>query len=86
MKIDLENEFQNYLRMVGLDTAPLPEYQLTEMRRAFMGGCGQLLVLFRDVMGTVPDQKTFDLYMKSMISQLTNFWTVENKKYESKNN
>lgn len=86
MNIDLHNEFQNYLRMVGLDKVILNELQMIELKRAFMGGCGQLLVIFRDVMSQAKTEEEFQKEVEGLTEQILQFWKSENEKYSSKNN
>lgn len=54
---DLEKQYKTYLRTVGLDEAKMPLIQRTETKRAFMGACGQmLLIVFNDFENITEDE------------------------------
>lgn len=46
----LEEQYQRYLKMVKLSEEQMPEDQRIEMRRAFYGGIGQMVIwMFTDM-------------------------------------
>lgn len=52
-QFNLENQYQIYLQLVNLNESTMSPIQRTETRRAFMAGCGQMLVLMRDEVGAL---------------------------------
>jgi hypothetical protein len=47
-KFDLLHQYQAYLNRVDLDETKMSQIQAIEMKRCFMGACGQMLVLLHD--------------------------------------
>ncbi len=47
-KFNLEIQYQKYLERVGFKESQMGDTQRVETKRAFMGGCGQMLVILRD--------------------------------------
>lgn len=77
-KYNLNSQFEIYLTRVGLDKAKMHPNQLVEIKRAFMGAAGQLLVLFRDDIGSIPSEELAVLTMESLFTQVAEFWSKEN--------
>lgn len=75
--LDLEDQFSFYLNKVGLSKSEMHPIQLTETKRAFMGACGQMLVLFRDVLGAIEDEDKAILQMEDLFNQIQIFWNNE---------
>lgn len=73
-KFKLETQWQKYLEMVGLSEAKMPEDQKREMKRAFMGACGLMLILLRDEVGELDDNEAVKV-LDGFMTQLENFWT-----------
>ncbi len=44
-KFNLENEYQNYLKRCGVVENDINEIQRTETKKAFMAGCGSILLI-----------------------------------------
>lgn len=47
-KFNLEEQYQMYLDLMGLDESQMPPIQQQETRRAFFGACGQMLRLMTE--------------------------------------
>lgn len=76
---DLHHQFTLYLRRCGVnDIAKMPADQLRETRRAFMGACGQMLILFRDDVTEYDDDKAVEI-MQDLLDQVGRFWESEMK-------
>lgn len=80
-EFDLEYQYQQYLKRVALNEAIMPENQKTQLRQAFMGACGQMLMLLRDDVGALSEKDAIDT-MQDMINQVLNYFT----KAANKNN
>lgn len=76
-QFNLENQYQIYLQLVNLNESTMSPIQRTETRRAFMAGCGQMLVLMRDEVGALEENAAINA-MENMLQQAANFWTIEN--------
>lgn len=77
---NLENQYRAYLKMVGLDESKMIPIQRTETKRAFMAGCGQMLILMRDEVTQLDEDNAVEA-LEGMIAQTEKFWTDETKKH-----
>lgn len=77
---DLEHQYQLYLERVGLKEANMHPVQKTETRRAFMGACGQMLILLRDDLGALEESKAIET-MQDMINQVQVHFMKETNKF-----
>ncbi|WZL88296.1 hypothetical protein VS868_11885 [Salinimicrobium sp. 3283s] len=73
-ELDIEYQYQLYLSKVGLDELKMSYIQRLETKRAFYGACGQMLLLFRDNIGTIEDEYTAVTQMEKLFSQVQKFW------------
>jgi len=77
-RFDLNNEWLSYLHRVGFNENDLPEDQLREMKRAFMGACGQMLVMFRQDISTLSLSEGNGV-IHNLFMQVNNFWQQESR-------
>lgn len=77
---DLEHQYQLYLNRVGLKETNMHPVQKTETRRAFMGACGQMLILLRDDLGALEESKAIET-MQDMINQVQVHFMKETNKF-----
>lgn len=77
-KFNLEKQYQLYLERIGLKESQMHPVQKTETKRAFMGGCGQLLILLRDDVGDLEEEEAVE-QIESMINQVQSFWLKETR-------
>ncbi|MFD2961599.1 MULTISPECIES: hypothetical protein [Olivibacter] len=75
-KVDLEKQYQDYLKRMELSEDRMHPAQRVETRRAFMGGYGQSLAVMRDQVGAMPDNEAIEC-MEDMWSQIGKFWLKE---------
>lgn len=75
-QFDLNYQYKLYLERVGLKEEFLGEDQKRELKRAFMGACGQILILLRDDLSLLDDDKALEK-MESMTGQVAAFWIGE---------
>lgn len=73
-ELELEYQYQQYLKKVGLSEEAMHPIQKIETKRAFFGACGQLLILFRDNIGSIEDEDKAILQMQDLINQVGIFW------------
>lgn len=78
-EFNLEHQYQLYLERVGMKERQMPLIQRKELKRAFMGACGQMLILLRDDLSELDENEAVDT-LQNMHEQVSNFWLVETKK------
>jgi hypothetical protein len=74
----LEDLWKKYQELVGLPEERMHAVQKIETKRAFMGACGQILILMRDEIGALPEQEACEIF-SDLLNQVMQFWQVENK-------
>lgn len=72
----LENQYQLYLKGVGLQEHKLSGMQKKETKRAFFGACGQMLRLLRDDISELSNEKAIEV-LQNMLEQVIDFWVEE---------
>lgn len=77
----VETHWQAYLVMIGIKEEMLSPTQHQEMKRAFYGGFGQMLVLFRDNISLIEDNDEGIKVFMDITKQVHDFWVVENNKH-----
>lgn len=78
-KVNLEEQWKKYLNLVAVKESELPQIQRQEMRRAFFGGMGQVLVLGREVISLMSEKDQVKI-LQDMADQVARFWRQENEK------
>lgn len=76
--LKLEIQYQLYLKRVGLNFNTMGPNYIRETRRAFMGACGQILILMRDVISQKVEEEAV-MSMEDLLSQVQDFWEEEMK-------
>ena len=74
---NLENQYQEYLTKVKLDESEMHPVQQVETRRAFMGACGQMLMLFKDELVQIESEEEAILTYSDLIKQVNIFFKNE---------
>ena len=74
-RYNAENQYQQYLKLVGLKEEELTTIQNREMRRAFFGGLGQMFMLINHSARENPEEAAEKLGM--MRDQINDFWRKE---------
>jgi hypothetical protein len=85
----LEHQWNLFVERCDLGKINMPEDQRREMRRAFFGACGQLLILFKDELGDYIDKEGDEAgakVMQNMLDQVSDFWQKEMHKQSGKAN
>lgn len=75
---DLEKQYKLYLQRVELNEATMHPAQRTETKRAFMGACGQLLMLFRDELSELEESQAIE-FMEKMKNQVLQYWNNQTR-------
>jgi len=75
-EFDLEHQYQLYLQRMKLDERKMHPIQKTETRRAFMGACGQMLIMLRDDISRLTEDEAVDV-LDDMVSQVSDFLLKE---------
>ena len=78
-KFKLEHQFELYLQRVGLTRDKMAANQYIEMKRCFIGACGQMLILLRDDLGALSEEEAIEK-MKDMIHQVGQFFIIESNR------
>jgi hypothetical protein len=72
-KINIEEEYRNYLKLVKLDEKKMPDVQRIETKRAFMTGFSQAaLLIYREI--AMRDEYEAVKKLDSILNQTADFW------------
>lgn len=86
---DLNHQWSLFMERCGVSAMTMPEDQHREMKRAFFGACGQLLIVFRDELNDYAEEKgeiAAAYVMQDMLNQVGGFWQKETDKQSGKGN
>lgn len=82
MRFNLDTEYQKYLDLIGVKEAQMNPIQRVETKKAFYGGCGQILLVLRDGISFLPENEAM-AEMQSLLNQAKEFWMEEVKQYNN---
>lgn len=80
-KFNLEFQYQLYLERCCLRESEMKTIQKVETKRAFMGGCGQMLVVLRDDITEIPNEDDAADILQIMLDDVNAFFMIEVLKY-----
>lgn len=80
-KFNLAFQYQRYLERCCLKESEMNTIQKVETKRAFMGGCWQMLLLLRDDLSELPTEDVAADTLQSMLDEANDFFTMEVIKY-----
>ncbi len=80
---NIEYQYQMYLRLVSLTEAGMHPEQRKQLREAFFGAAGQLLILFRDKLSLLDEDDGVEK-LEAMIIEVEKYWTSKTKTYFDK--
>jgi len=86
---DLNHQWGLFCERCQVPENKMPEDQRREMKRAFFGACGQILILMKDELGDYGDKHGDDAaagVLQNMLYQVGNFWQKEMDKQSGKAN
>lgn len=75
-QFNLEHQYSLYLERIGFVETNIPVHVNTELKRAFMGACGQILIMLRDDIAPLPEDQGV-MIMDDLLNQVGAFWTEE---------
>ena len=75
-EFNLEKQYQKYLKLVNLSESNMHPIQKKETKRAFMGACGQMLVLLRDELALLDEDKAVQV-LQEMNNEVSNYFLSE---------
>lgn len=75
-KFNLEHQYKLYLERSDLKESQMAPNQMIEMRRIFMGTCGQMLILLRDDLSELEEDKAIE-QLENMLNQVGEFFRKE---------
>lgn len=84
---DLTHQWRLFCERCAIPENKMPEDQRREMKRAFFGACGQMLILLRDELGDYGDkhgEEAASEILQKMLYQVGSFWEGEMQKHSGK--
>jgi hypothetical protein len=73
IQFDIEVQYQLYLKRVALNESQMHPEQKKQLRQAFYGACGQMLILLRDDLAALEENKAIDT-MQKMLDQIGKYF------------
>ena len=77
---NLEYQYQLYLKRVALKECNMPPVQQKEMRRVFMGACGQMIFMLRDDVAALEEDEAIKV-LEDMKNQVGDYFMKITNKY-----
>jgi hypothetical protein len=74
--LTIEDQYQLYLKKIGMKEAGMNSIQRKQLRQAFFGASGMLLLTFRDVLTKMPENKAI-AKLDAMFKEASDFWEVQ---------
>ena len=78
-KFNLENQYQLYLQKMGLSENTMHPQQKKQLRQTFYGASGQMLILLRDELSKLDQEKAMET-LQDLLNQVGNFFLSETNK------
>lgn len=85
----LDHQWKLFVERCGVTEDKMPEDQRREMKRAFFGACGQMLILLKDELGDYGNKHgeiAAANVLQNMLEQVGGFWQCEMDKQSGKAN
>jgi len=85
----LSHQWKLFCERCDIPEDKMPEDQKREMKRAFFGACGQMLILMRDELGDYGDKygdEAAAKVLQNMLDEVGEFWQKEMDKHSGKAN
>ncbi len=86
---DLTHQWDLFCQRCELPENKMPVDQRREMKRAFFGACGQMLILLKDELGEYEEkhgEKAACIILQNMLDQVGEFWQKEMDNHTGKSN
>ena len=78
-EFNLEHQYQLYLERMALSESTMHPQQKIQLRQTFFGASGQMLILLRDELSKLEEEKAMKT-LQDLINQVGNFFLAETNK------
>ena len=78
-EFNLEHQYQLYLQRMALSESTMHPQQKIQLRQTFFGSSGQMLILLRDELSKLEEEKAMET-LQDLINQVGNFFLAETNK------
>lgn len=78
-EFNLEHQYQLYLQRMALSESRMHPQQKIQLRQTFFGASGQMLILLRDELSKLEEEKAMET-LQDLINQVGNFFLSETNK------
>ena len=78
-EFNLEHQYQLYLQRMALSESTMHPQQKIQLRQTFFGASGQMLILLRDELSKLEENKAMET-LQDLINQVGNFFLAETNK------
>jgi hypothetical protein len=78
-EFNLEHQYQLYLQRMALSESTMHPQQKIQLRQTFFGASGQMLILLRDELSKLEEEKAMET-LQDLINQVGNFFLAETNK------
>jgi hypothetical protein len=78
-EFNLEHQYQLYLQRMALSEDTMHPQQKIQLRQTFFGASGQMLILLRDELSKLEEDKAMET-LQDLINQVGNFFLAETNK------
>lgn len=78
-EFNLEHQYQLYLQRMALSESTMHPQQKIQLRQTFFGASGQMLILLRDELSKLEEEKAMET-LQDLLNQVGNFFLAETNK------
>ena len=78
-RLNLELYYPLFLEKINLKESDMPPIQRSEMKKAFMGGVGTMLLIIRDEIPNAETEEDSIDMLQSLFDQVEKFWMSQIK-------
>jgi hypothetical protein len=78
-EFNLEHQYQLYLQRMALSESTMHPQQKIQLRQTFFGASGQILILLRDELSKLEEEKAMET-LQDLLNQVGNFFLSETNK------
>lgn len=78
-EFNLEHQYQLYLQRMALSESTMHPQQKIQLRQTFFGASGQMIILLRDELSKLEEDKAMET-LQDLINQVGNFFLAETNK------
>lgn len=85
VNFQIAHQYQLYLVRMKLNEADMHPEQKIQVKQAFYGAFGQLLVLMREEIAALPERSGVRV-LEDLTKQVADFWTEDLERHRNRNN